>query len=97
MTTEDISALIVWGILIFSVGYTINVFSQPKADKDGYARVDIQKYKDGSGDFFSALGSFIIGTLKVIGALILIGLLIWLVVAFPIAAIIILLILILLK
>ena len=48
-------------------------------------------------NFFYSIGSFIIGTLKVIGSLILIGLIIWGMFTFPIAAIIILLILILLK
>uniref|UniRef100_UPI0040485E41 hypothetical protein n=1 Tax=Aliarcobacter sp. TaxID=2321116 RepID=UPI0040485E41 len=48
-------------------------------------------------NFFYSIGSFIIGTLKVVGVLVLIGLIIWAIVAFPIAAIIILLILILLK
>lgn len=47
--------------------------------------------------FFNKLGKVIWGILKVFASLILIGLIIWAIVAFPIATIIILLILILLK
>lgn len=94
MNENEVIAGILIAVGIFTLIYLFRGgFDSSRINKDGYSTLNIDKYTNNK----NSISSFIIGTFKVIGSLILIGLIIWGMFAFPIAAIIILLILILLK
>lgn len=94
MNENEVIAGVLIAVGIFTLIYLfMGGFDSSRTNKDGYSILNIDKYTNSK----NSIGLFIIGTFKVIGSLILIGLIIWAIVAFPIATIIILLILILLK
>ena len=94
MNENEVIAGVLIAVGIFTLIYLFTGrFDSSRINKDGYSILNVDKYTNSK----NSIDSFIIGTLKVIGSLILIGLIVWGIFTFPIAAIIILLILILIK
>ena len=105
MTDYNFGFFIFAFILIASIGYFLDKLNTKEIRNKLYIKLDDYKKKEyiktefdlKLESFSNKLGKVIWGILKVVGSLVLIGLVIWATISFPIVAMIILLILILLK